>query len=140
MISSKHVLKRKKQLQRKNKSKKNPFAMSEGIFYYALCGMTLTNFVFFIVPSNRARLRLVNFTIPATMAKSVSSLPWRTFFPPWIGVPRWRIKIVPLLTLCPSPTFVPRYFGLESRPKWVEPPAFLCAMCFEHITAKGLSL
>ncbi len=98
------------------------------LFVYSV-GITFTNFVSFSEPSNLRILRWLNFTFPVPAAYRVSSFPFFTFFPGLIFVPLCLMRIVPGVTVCPSPTFAPRYFGLLSRPSLVEPPAFLCAIC-----------
>ena len=43
----------------------------------------------------------------------------------WNLVPRWRTKILPASTSCPSERFTPRRFASLSRPLWEEPVPFL---------------
>ncbi len=74
-------------------------------FYFAeatFAGTTLAYFAVARLPSNRLRFRVVNFTMPARPAYSVSSPPRRTFKPGWILVPRWRMMMAPVLHRCPS--------------------------------------
>ena len=47
--------------------------------------------------------------------------------PGWMWVPRWRTRMLPARTNCPSARFTPRRLALESRPFLVEPPPFLWA-------------
>src|SRR5574341_2485357 len=51
-----------------------------------------------------------------------------TFFPGWMRVPSWRIKIFPARTFSPPKTLTPRRCPWLSLPLRELPPAFLCAI------------
>src|SRR6187402_791885 len=67
-------------------------------------------------------------TLPFTSANSVWSVPTPTPMPAFIGVPRWRTRMLPASTDSPPNFFTPRRLLCDSRPLRVLPPAFLCAM------------
>src|SRR5580765_3792302 len=75
-------------------------------------------------------------TRPSRVAKIVSSRPMPTPVPGRKRVPRWRTRIIPDLTSCPSNSFTPSRFDCESRPFLEEPSPFLCAivlvLCFQR--------
>jgi len=52
--------------------------------------------------------RVAKTTVPAAVAKSVSSLPRPTLVPGWKWVPRCRTIISPAFTNCPPKRFTPR--------------------------------
>ncbi len=56
------------------------------------------------------------------------SVPIPMFRPGRMSVPRWRTKIAPACACSPALTLMPRYFGFESLPFFVEPPAFFVAI------------
>src|SRR4029079_12392996 len=78
--------------------------------------------------TTRPRRHVVNSTVPAAGAKSVSSLPMPTPSPALKREPRWRTMISPPVTFWPAKTLTPSIFGLESRPLRLEPRPFLCAI------------
>src|SRR5436190_671937 len=51
-----------------------------------------------------------------------------TFFPGWCLVPRWRTMMLPAMATWPPKSFTPRRLLWDSRPFWVLPSPFLCAM------------
>jgi large conductance mechanosensitive channel len=67
----------------------------------------------------------LNCTVPADLAKIVSSLPMPTPSPGLKTVPRWRTMISPPVTVWPANTFTPRRLAFESRPLREEPSPFL---------------
>src|SRR4051794_723165 len=76
----------------------------------------------------RPRRPSLNSTVPAAVAKIVSSLPMPTPRPGLNLVPRWRTMISPPVTAWPANTFTPRRLAFESRPLRLEPSPFLCAI------------
>ncbi len=66
-----------------------------------------------------------NSTLPSAIANSVWSVPTPTLAPACHLVPRWRTRMLPLMTLSPPNFFTPRRRPAESRPLRDEPPAFL---------------
>src|SRR5690349_12262771 len=76
----------------------------------------------------RPRRPVLNSTLPARVAKIVSSFPIPTPSPGLNLVPRWRTMISPPVTVCPANTFTPRRLAFESRPLRLEPRPFLCAI------------
>src|SRR3989344_5699179 len=53
-----------------------------------------------------------------------------TFLPGKTSEPRCRTSTEPTRAKSPGVTLIPRYFGLESRPFFDEPPAFFVAILF----------
>src|SRR6476661_4432337 len=78
--------------------------------------------------TTRLLRRVVNSSVPAALANSVSSLPMPTPSPGLNRVPRWRTMISPPLTYWPAKTLTPRRWASESRPLREEPRPFLCAI------------
>src|SRR6185436_2401784 len=76
----------------------------------------------------RPRRPVLKSTVPALLAKIVSSLPMPTPVPGLKRVPRWRTMISPPVTVWPANTFTPRRLAFESRPLREEPRPFLCAI------------
>src|SRR3954447_6484489 len=76
----------------------------------------------------RPRRPVLNSTVPADLAKIVSSLPMPAPSPGRNFVPRWRTMISPPDTVCPANTFTPSRLAFESRPLRLEPRPFLCAI------------
>src|SRR5215813_8408206 len=80
-------------------------------------------------------------TRPSRVAKIVSSRPMPTPVPGRKRVPRWRTRIIPALTSCPSNSLTPSRFDCESRPFFEEPSPFLCAivfvLCFQRGVERG---
>src|SRR5271168_1971775 len=74
------------------------------------------------------RPRSRNFTMPATLAKRVSSLPRPTFSPALKRVPRCRTRMDPPVTNSPPNAFTPSRCAFESRPFLELPSPFLCAI------------
>src|SRR5271168_3265657 len=74
------------------------------------------------------RPRSRNFTMPATLAKRVSSLPRPTFSPGLKREPRCRTRMDPPVTSSPPNAFTPRRCAFESRPFLELPRPFLCAI------------
>src|SRR4051812_38390150 len=77
---------------------------------------------------SRPRRPVLNCTMPALVAKIVSSRPMPTPSPGLKRVPRWRTMISPPLTRWPANTFTPRRLASESRPLRLDPSPFLCAI------------
>src|SRR5580658_7246906 len=69
-----------------------------------------------------------NSTVPSIRAKIVWSRPSPTLLPGCHLVPRWRIRMLPAMTLWPPDFLTPRRRPSVSRPLRDDPPAFLCAM------------
>ena len=74
------------------------------------------------------RRKFWNLTWPSWVANSVSAFPRPTLSPGLKWVPRRRTRMVPAVTVWPSPTLGPSILGFESRPFLLEPCHFLCAM------------
>lgn len=68
----------------------------------------------------------------------MSSSPRLTFLPGWNLVPRWRTMMLPLETSCLPKIFTPRRLEMESRPRAVDPPAFLVAIARKPYTLRKL--
>ena len=98
------------------------------IYYFPSAFMTCTNTAFFSFPVNRCIFFFWNATMPSASAYRVSSFPFLTFFPGRNLVPRWRMIICPVRTVCPPKSLTPRRCPGESCTLAVEPPAFLCAI------------
>src|SRR6185437_12844604 len=73
----------------------------------------------------RPRRVVLKSTLPARLAKIVSSFPIPTPSPGWNLVPRWRTMISPPVTAWPANTFTPRRLAFESRPLRLDPSPFL---------------
>jgi len=69
-----------------------------------------------------------NLTLPAVLAKRVSSCPLPTFNPGWILEPLWRMMMVPAFTRAPAGAFTPRRLPALSLPFLELELLFLCAM------------
>src|SRR5207237_73983 len=72
-------------------------------------------------------------TTPSTSANRVWSRPMPTLDPGKIAVPRWRSRMVPALTSCPAPVFIPSRWPTLSRPLRELPAPFLCAMPYSCV-------
>jgi len=100
----------------------------EEVCYARTCGATWTTVRCRRWPLKPTKVFWRNFTTPGAVANSVSSLPRETFVPARYAVPRCRMMMPPALMVSPSATFTPSRCPWESRPRAVDPPAFLCAI------------
>src|SRR3954467_6193975 len=88
----------------------------------------------------RPRRPVLSSTVPADLAKIVSSEPMPAPSPGRNFVPRWRTMISPPVTTWPAHTLTPRRLGLESRPLRLEPRPFLCAIGRSLLLGAGRAL
>ena len=84
--------------------------------------------------------RLPNFTMPSAVAKSVSSPPRPTLKPGWNFVPRWRMMIVPAVTVSPLKRFTPSRCELESRPLREDAAPFFFDMVAQPLEIAVISI
>ncbi len=71
---------------------------------------------------------LWNLTRPSHLAKRVSSLPLPTLRPGCIRVPRWRMMMLPAVTVLPAGDLTPSRRPSESLPFRELLDDFLCAI------------
>src|SRR5579872_1329404 len=102
------------------------YPRQNGVFFYL--AITLIILVLSSAPVKRLVIFLENFTTPFAVAYKVLSPPILTFRPGRNLLPRCLTMILPVFTFCPPKILTPSRFETLSRPKAVEPPAFLCAI------------
>lgn len=103
---------------------------SGGFCYFlaSSAGTTLTYLRSLSFPVKDRIFFLVNSTTPSVSAKSVSSSALFTPLPALNFEPLCLMMMLPAFTVCEPKILTPSRFEIESRPRLVEPPAFLCAI------------